>query len=143
MAHLARGIAVVSNLARFRSVAEGERLLPRAITDELENRGHDERDGGVLVTFEQLGDASGLPQDGCAFFEVIRVCEGQSVLAPRLAGPPDGGPPIHFENGALVLHNLLSHLVARAPPCAHVLIALGLRQPKMALAVVEATLGDE
>ena len=30
--HLARGIAVVSNLARFRSVAEGERLLPRAIS---------------------------------------------------------------------------------------------------------------
>ena len=26
--HLARGIAVVSNLARFRTVAEGERLLP-------------------------------------------------------------------------------------------------------------------
>jgi hypothetical protein len=29
--HLARGIAVVSNLVLFRSVPEGERLLPRAI----------------------------------------------------------------------------------------------------------------
>ena len=83
-----RDIAVASNLARFRSVAEGERRLSRAITDELENRGHDERDGGVLVAFEQLGDASGLPQDGRAFLEVVPVYEGQSVLAPHLPRLP-------------------------------------------------------
>ena len=52
--HLARGIAVVSNLARFRSVAEGERLLPQAITNELVHGGHDERDGGAHAPGREL-----------------------------------------------------------------------------------------
>ena len=85
VAHLVRGIRVVSDLVRSRSVAEGERLLPQAITNELVHGGHDERDGGALVAFEQLGDASRLPQDGCAFLEVVPVFEAHGVLAPRLA----------------------------------------------------------
>ena len=43
----------------------------------------------------------------------------------------------------MLVHDLLSHLVARAPPCAHILVDLVRWQLDMTLTLVEASLGDE